>query len=213
MSDRPTPSVSDRVCHAKAEVKAIPKNGYNPHGKYKHATVDDVYNALRPILAKHNLDLKLDIVEDELIERTSTDARGEARTVTWVRVKALIGFDGENPQGRPFAIPVTGPQTFETINSYLQKQYLRARLEIETGEYDEQDMTEDSPPAPTHITEKQVNTLNAAIVEVGADRAAYLKYLGVYDLKDLPAKDFAKAMAALEAKGAEAARVKNEAGA
>ena len=50
-------------------------------------------------------------------------------------------------QPRFMALPVTGPQTYEIANSYLQKQYLRARFQIETGEYDEEDMTKDNPPA------------------------------------------------------------------
>lgn len=141
-------TVSERVCLAKAEVGAIPKNGFNKHGGYKHATVDDVYNACRPILAKHGLDLQLDILECELSHVESRDRDGNPKRTTWAHVKARMGFEGETHQHRPFSVPVTGPQTFEIINSYLQKQYLRARFQIETGEYDEEDMTKDNPPAP-----------------------------------------------------------------
>ena len=137
-------SVSQRVCAAKAEIGAIPKNGFNPHGKYKFASTDDVYHALRPILAKHGLDLILSI--------SSAEVREGANGKPWCFVAANIGFDGEAPQMRHMALPVTGPQTFEAVNSYLQKQYLRARLQIETGEYDEEDMTKDNPPAPPRRT-------------------------------------------------------------
>lgn len=134
-------SISERVCAAKAEIAAIPKNGYNPHGKYKHSTVDDVYHAIRPVLAKHGLDLKLDIARAEVVN--------SAKGSPWVHIEASIGFDGETAQRRFLMLPLTGAQAFEAANSYLQKQFLRARLQIETGEYDEEDMGKEAPPAPS----------------------------------------------------------------
>ena len=185
-------SVSERVCLAKSAVGTVPKNGYNKHGGYKHATVDDLYDAVRVILAEHNLDLKLSIVDSQIIE--------SSKGTPWIHLAAELGFEGEAPQRRLLALPITGPQTYEMIHSYLQKQYLRARLEIPTGEYDEVDMVPDSVPVSASISTEALSSLNAAIEEVGANRKAFCDYLGVADLGDLREADHEKALAALEAK-------------
>ena len=120
----PALSVSERVCAAKAEVGAVAKNGYNKHGGYHHATIDDVYDAVRP----HPCQAR---AGSEARHHRQPDPRTEsAKGTPWVHVKASIGFEGEEPQNRPMPLPVTGPQTYESINSYLSKQYLRARFQI-----------------------------------------------------------------------------------
>lgn len=190
-------SVSERVCAAKAEIGAVAKNGYNKHGGYQHATIDDVYEAVRLILAKHNLDLKLDISESQISE--------SAKGTPWVHVKAAIGFDGEEPQRRPMSLPVNGPQTFEAINSYLSKQYIRARFQIPTGEYDEADMTKDNPPADkppvsANITDEQRMDLEAVIEETGIDKKEFCDWMGVASLNDIRVADHERALAGIRKK-------------
>ena len=208
-------TVSQRVCEAKIEIGAIPKNGYNPHGKYKHSTVDDVYHACRPVLAKHGLDLRLDIISTE----TMTSAKGSQ----WVHVKARMGFDGEELQGREMILPVTGPQTFEIVNSYLQKQYLRARFQIETGEYDEQEMTKDDPPAKPkpapapapdkpkgpYIDSEQSVAMLKELEGMGRDVNKFCQHLGIPNLASLPLARYDEAKHLLDAAKAKMAEKGN----
>jgi len=50
------------------------------------------------------------------------------------------------------------------------------------------------------FTEKQVADLMALMEEVRANRVKFLQYLKVEKLSDIPAKDYQKAVSALEAK-------------
>lgn len=134
-------SVSERVCAAKLDLGPVPKSAYNQHGKYNYASVDDVYHAVRPVMGKHGLDLHIDLTERAIVE--------SAKGTPWVHLTALVWLDGDAAKvTRYLALPLTGPQTFEAAVSYFAKQFLRQRLEIETGEYDEADMPKETPPQP-----------------------------------------------------------------
>lgn len=54
--------------------------------------------------------------------------------------------------------------------------------------------------APATITEKQAQDLDALITEVGADKAAFLKFAKLTKLEDMKASDYDKAVAALNKK-------------
>lgn len=187
-------SVSERVCLAKQEIKAVPKSAFNKHGNYHHATVDDVYDAVRGILGKYDLDLKLDILE---LERATSD-----KGSVWIHAQASIGFVGEEPSTTYLSLPLNGPQAFEAMNSYLQKQYLRARLQIPTGEYAEQDSiaaeqqsaAEQPAVPPALINAGQLNTIKKALADGGRDPARFCKAMGVPNLSKLPADRFDEAM-------------------
>ena len=143
-----------RVAHVKRELEAVPKNATNHHGKYKYASVDDVYHAVRPLMAEVEIDIKLDLVEKQVAEN--------AKGTQYLHLTAKIWLESpgekEEPQTRYLALPLTGPQTFEAAVSYLAKQFLRQRFCIETGEYDADDVapaTEKDPvppPAPVKWT-------------------------------------------------------------
>ena len=133
---RPVPEtieeISKKVCLAKGEISAVGKDAYNAHDKYKYASVDDVYNACRVVMAKHGLDLRIEELEYNRFQ-TQSKAGG---TVTWLEFKFLVGFVGEYPHFRTMIVQYRGPQTFEAAMSYVQKYFLRSRFQIATGEYE-----------------------------------------------------------------------------
>ena len=143
MGQYSTSTIADRVASVKNAIKAIPKNATNTHANYKYASVDDVYHALRPLMAEYGLDCKMTRVEKEVIKGPKS---------TWLHMTFEIWLEApgltEDPQVRDIALPLTGPQSFEAAVSYIKKQYLRGRFEIETGEYDADEIapaTEDQP--------------------------------------------------------------------
>ena len=58
------------------------------------------------------------------------------------------------------------------------------------------------PDIPAPITAEQVADLTTLSIEVGADTAKFLKYIGVSTMEEIPARDYGRAVAALEAKRA-----------
>ena len=146
--------LTQRVAYVKGNLAAVPKNATNHHGKYKYASVDDVYHAVRSLLSDEEIDIKIDLVDKQVAE--------SAKGTQWLHLTAKIWLEcpgeKEEPQTRYLALPLTGPQTFEAAVSYLAKQFLRQRFCLETGEYDADDVapaTEKDPvppPAPVKWT-------------------------------------------------------------
>ena len=150
MSQYTGSTIADRVAAVKAEIRAVPKNATNNHANYKYASVDDVYHAIRPLMAEHGLDCKMTRIDKEVVKGTKS---------TWLHMTFHIWLEApgltEEPQVRDIALPLTGPQSFEAAVSYLKKQYLRGRFEIETGEYDADEIapaTKDEPVAAVAAT-------------------------------------------------------------
>lgn len=141
----------ERLAKAKLEVHAVPKNAKNPHGGYAYASVDDVYHAVRVIMARHGLDIHVDFAQ----VRTEVKPGAQGKDVLWLVVDALLWIScpegAEVPVKRHLRLPYTGPQATESAVSYLAKSFIRQRLQLETGEYDDEFERAEPPadaPAP-----------------------------------------------------------------
>ena len=142
-------TITERICRVKAEVTAVPKNGFNAHGQYSHATTDDVYHVLRPLLARHGLDFRVSIVRREMVGYG--DGKFRLDYEFSLRFEAVDGQVEDESDTRYLSLPYTGPQTDETAMSYASKQYLRQRFQIETGDFESENALDDSgDPAAKH---------------------------------------------------------------
>lgn len=125
-----------RVAHVKAGLPKVPKSAHNQHGGYFHATADDVYRAVRGLMAEARLSIQIHIATCDM--EKVRNAKGEDKM--WVRFEADIWLDAPDAPDesvrRHLMLPLTGPQTYEAAITYLQKQYLRQRFLIDTGEVD-----------------------------------------------------------------------------
>lgn len=140
-------SIEVRVCKAKAAISKVAKTQFNKFGNYNYASVDDVYRAVREPMAQNNLDLRCSVVNHEVTEVGSGKA--------WLTMEYAIGFVGEEPQTSPISLPLTGAQTYEAARSYVCKQYLRQRFQIETGEVDVDASDPKESIPPKRVTKKK----------------------------------------------------------
>ncbi len=125
-----------RVAHVMAGLPKIDRKAHNDHGRYNYATADDVYRAIRGLMAEARLSIWLDI-EQMTIEKIRNRKGEDTQWVNMMAVIRLYGPDGEDhPVNRNIMLPLTGPQSFEAATTYLQKQFLRQRFLIDTGERD-----------------------------------------------------------------------------
>ena len=126
----------ERISAVRAAVKPLVLSEQNPHGRYKYAGIDQVYDMLRPIMAAQQVDLRIDILTSET-ERVPNAKGGES---VWLRLSAALNLacpeEAEDPVTRHLFLPLTGPQSFEAAISYLAKQFLRQRFQLATGEDD-----------------------------------------------------------------------------
>jgi hypothetical protein len=160
-----------------AELKA-PKNQYNAFGKYKYRSVEDILEAVKPLLLKYGCTL---IIEDEVkevggivfIESTASIQKDmEGRAVT-----AQAGID-INRKGMDVA------QSFGSSSSYARKYALSGLLLIDDNK--DPDSTNDHGKGPavtkTKPTDEQFAYLVRYLNGTDAQRKQAKEALNKYEL-------------------------------
>ena len=165
------------------EVKDVFKSadGYG----YKYATLDKVYDEVRPLMTKNGLSISHEkhydreantiVLKSILMHTSGQFIRYEAS----LPYSALRGMNDYQSAGSGF--------------TYLERYQTSAIFAITS------DMDNDGAGAQT-LTHDQISALEAKIIEVGADRKKMLDYYKVKKVSDLTQEDYTRAMKALEAK-------------
>ena len=154
----------------------------------KHADLFDVVGAVTPKLSAHGLSIAWKLTKDEPVwmEVTCTlrHAAGHSESVS-------MGGGPDTGPGRN-AIQARG-----STKTYLERYTATAILGLAA-----QDTDDDGSKATgvDYINEKQAADLKALMTEVDADSAKFLAYMKAASLAEIPAKDYTKAVRALEAK-------------
>jgi hypothetical protein len=165
-----------------AELKA-PKNQFNSFGKYKYRSVEDILEAVKPLLAKYECTLTIhdevkEVAGITFIEATASIQKDmEGRTVT-----AQAGID-INRKGMDIA------QSFGSSSSYARKYALNGLFLIDDTK--DPDATNDhQPKAPAKVapTDEQfayiVRYLNGTDAQKKQAKEAMSKYTFNQDQKD-----------------------------
>ena len=148
------------------ELKA-PKGQMNKFGNYKYRSCEDILEAVKPLLAKHNAVV---LITDEVkgindymyIEATVVFQVGENA----ISVKAQAGIN-PNRKGMDIA------QSFGSSSSYARKYALAGLLLLDdTKDADSKDNTEENKPASKEDFEDAKQTLREAH-EMGSLKDAY----------------------------------------
>jgi len=160
--------------------------------KYNHATLGNVTETISAELSKHGLSASWTTKQNGSIEVTCriTHVKGHSEETTLAA--------GADTSGSKNSIQAIG----STI-TYLERYTLLALTGLATYEQDD-----DGQSAEPRVTNEQVHILRDVLISLGLEKktGAFLKFLGVETLEELPAKDFSKAIAALEAKKAKVAK-------
>lgn len=156
--------------------------------KITYARWEDINEAIRPVLHAHGFALNFRV----------------ARLDGTVAVTGILSHEHGHSEETTLDLPVdTGPgrnavQSVGSSVSYGKRYTAIALLNITSRA--RQDRDDDGKAAGGVITEVDVRSLEALIKSAGADRAAFLKYLRIERLEDLPAKRLKEALAGLQAK-------------
>ena len=221
--------IAQDIAGAKAEIETLEKNGTNTFADYQYATVDDIYLAVRQVLATWNLDLRMDVIRTEIeyraVKRRSKNGGTYEAISPILHIEVAIGFYGEPPVRRSLTLEFNGPQTYAAGYSYIQKEFLRARFQLETGDQEPEQyqqaeppeyLAENAPPAEPEIekiTAAQVAQLRRLIKQAGRDEEKFCAIGKIARLEDMAASDFeaAKDMIARVAAQLKAEKKKAEA--
>lgn len=133
-------TLQERLLKVQTELKA-PKNQYNSFGKYKYRNQEDVLEAVKPLLAKHSLNL---IITDEVKEvaglafiNATAKVFGEPQEPV-VEVSAQAGIDPSR-KGMDIA------QSFGSSSSYARKYALNGLFLIDDTKDADATNTHDKP--------------------------------------------------------------------
>lgn len=184
------------VANFKAESLVILKDkkvGYtNKDGTftgYSHSTLGNIVQTIVPIMSKHGLSHSWEPSQqgqDITVTCHLTHSMGHSTKVTLSA--------GKDDSGKKNLIQ----QVASTI-TYLERYTLLAITGLASSDQDDDGRGAQQPKEPT-ISEEQIDNIDALIQEVGADVQQFLVYIKATSIPEIPAKNYAFAVKALEAK-------------
>ena len=162
---------------------------------YNYADLAEITKTVSPILSRHGLSYRFETAQaDRQVTVTCVITHAMGHSVR----NALTGPLDES--GNKNAIQSIGSTvTFLSRYTLLSGLGLAASTDTDGRDVGGGDT----------IDEKTVISLREKIIALGADEDAFVKYLGVETLEDLPAKSFGRARAALDAKEKKAKEATN----
>jgi len=130
-------SIVQAICQIMVTVDAVKKSQRNQHGGYNFASTDDIYAAVTRKMGEVGL-VMLSLEDRCEIKRVEKDGK----TSQWAHMEfsfvlATTADTWSDARAkRTLYIQVTGPQTFQAAQSYVEKAYLRSLLKLPTGDMD-----------------------------------------------------------------------------
>jgi|APFre7841882793_1041355.scaffolds.fasta_scaffold01474_7 hypothetical protein len=157
----------------------------NPHFKNQYASLAAVRNAIVPVLAKHGI---------AFIQNLTT-AEGTVSCET-----VLIHKSGQMLSYGPLTLPVTkmDAQGYASSITYARRISAMAAMNI-VGDHDD-DGEAAVGRTVTYINADQQAVIEKLLTETKSNKTAFLKYLGVASVNQLPANQYNDAVSALEKK-------------
>lgn len=182
---------------AQGEMGVVATNATNPQTRSRYADYAQLDRVLRPIYRKHGFALSFN--------------DGETSKPDWVRIECQVSHigghtrlyhkdmpaDGKGAKGNDV---MTKTHAVGAAQSYAMRYLLRMIFNVATGEEDRDGNAPRDDGAL--ISPEQRDSLLKLADEVGADLVKFCQYLRIEAMADLPASQFKRAVAALEAKRA-----------
>lgn len=196
-----TPAVYAAIAAVMSDVASagISKARRNTQQGYNFRGIDDVYNALAPILAKHKLLILPRVISREQVERQTAKGGVLFYTTMEVEFDLVSGDDGSLHTIRTVGEAMDSAD--KSSNKAMSAAYKYAAMQafcIPTEGDNDADAT--THEISGNITAEQVKALQADLVSVGADVPAFLKLFRIERVEDMAASDLPRARAMIEAK-------------
>lgn len=180
---------------AKAEIPTINKNrtvdftSAKGRTHYRYEDLAEIARTVDPLLAKQGLSYRF---------RTHNPPN-EPITVTCVIMHRDGHFEENSLSGpRDESGNKNGHQAIQSAVTYLERTTLKASLGLAASNEDDDGAA--TGQTSEVINEEQFAKLRQLMVETGANEVKFLAYFKIEELGELPAKQFDRAVSALEAK-------------
>jgi hypothetical protein len=183
------------MMEAQSEMRPISADANNPQTRSKYATYAALDSRVRPIYSRHGFSLSF--------------YTGEGAPEGCIRVQCKVSRGGhtERPyidmpsdgKGAKGGDVMTKTHATGAGITYGRRYLLGMIFNLVIGEDKDGNDASDSGGV---VTQDQLNQLVSLADEVGADKAAFCKYMGIDSFAALPAKNFGRAVTALNRKRA-----------
>lgn len=178
---------------AQSEMGRISAESENKQTNTMYASYAQLDRALRPIYTKHGFALSFDEADSPKAEHIRVICHVSHRgghTRVYHRDMPIVttGLAGKTN--------MTATHGNASAQSYGMRYLLKGVFNVAIGE-DDNDGNVDQGPS---LSTDQVTELNDLLIEVGADKAAFLKYIKSKDLESVPAKWYDRCKELIEAK-------------
>ena len=185
--------VQEKLAEIQSKLKA-PKGQMNSFGGYRYRSCEDILEAVKPLLGEATL-----VVCDDMVQL------GERY---YVKATAQLSVNGEAITATAFAREPESKKGMDesqitgAASSYARKYALNGLFAIDdTKDADTQDNRPQANAQPVkRITEAQEGDIEALLKETGTDKAKFLGWLKVNGVGEILAKDYKRAVTALEKK-------------
>lgn len=199
-------NVYQLIAQVAAEIatEGISKNRKNQQQGYNFRGIDDVYNALAPVIAKHGLVILPRCLSREVTER----ANKSGGVIFSVTVEAEFDFvsshDGSKHTVKTYGEAMDSAD--KATNKAMSAAYKYAAFQtfcIPTeGDNDADATSHDVRPKekPATLTEEEVANIQALAKEVGSEIKPILTYYKTDKLESIPRLEYQKIIRSLEKK-------------
>lgn len=181
---------------AQADVQMLKWDKVNTEKNSHSVSYPKIDRMLRPVRIKHGFtqswDTELGPTPEIALLCCDLIHKGGHRR----RYRTPMPIDGQGPKGGGV---MTKPQAVNAGTSYGMRNLAKMIWNIPML-VDKDDTDGNDPKAIAVITEAQVKELDALIVELAANKAAFLKTMQVEKLEDIRVTEFQRAKGALEAR-------------
>jgi hypothetical protein len=151
-----------------------------------YAKIENVDKYLRPLLAEEGFSV-----------RFSTSESGSKTLL----ITMTVSHNGGHSESSTAPMPIdssefrSGDQNYRSTQSFGKRACICDFFNIITVDEDD-----DGGGGGGYITNDQADNIRALLSEVGANTPGFLKYVGAESIEKIPARDYSKSVAAIEAK-------------
>lgn len=186
---------SEAMNAVQEKLRPIAADASNPQTKSKYASYTALDKVIRPIYSANGFALSFGTGDGapENYVRVTCDVLHTAGHEKHYHVD--MPADGKGAKGGDV---MTKTHAAGSAMSYGQRYLLKLIFNITVGEDDDGNGANGSDPR--FITEDQEAALSAKAAELGVNLPAFLKYFNVASLSEIPAHQYANAVAAMERK-------------
>lgn len=185
---------------AQAEMQPIVRDAKNDDNKARYARLETVIGAINPIITRHGFSMSFGSEQSPIdkhyrVTCIVAHSAGHSRPYHADIPADMTGLKG--------SVNKTATHAFGSTMSYGRRYLTLLIFNIALTNEDD----DGNAAGGSTVTEEQVETLREKIIEYDADLPKFLGHLKVERLEDLPARNFGRAVTALDAWAKKAGKV------